>query len=155
MKRGADKHQQHRAPNTKRVNRGPRCPPAVSRCRGLWQCGWPISARLSKRTGEARRGKAGQMTISDENRARFEGLGIAEVQHELGVGHVRYLSGETRVQAQEWLAEQNASSERERIRAKSRDTRRFIAGIIVGALGALGALGTIIAAWLVIKVWLR
>jgi site-specific recombinase XerD len=26
------------------------------------------------------------MTISDENRARFEGLGTAEVRHELGVG---------------------------------------------------------------------
>ena len=54
-------------------------------------------------------GKAGQMTISDENRARFEGLGTAEVRHELGVGYVRHLSGEQRVQAQDWLAEQDAS----------------------------------------------
>jgi hypothetical protein len=84
--------------------------------------------------------------------ARFEGLGTAEVRHELGVGYVRHLSGEQRVQAQEWLAEQDASFKDATIEAKSRETRQFILGIIVGALGALG---TIIAAWLVIKVWLR
>ena len=98
------------------------------------------------------RAKTGQMTISDENRARFEGLGAAEVGHELRIGYVRPLSGEQRVQAQEWLAEQDASFERERRKAKRRDTRRFILGIIVGALGTLG---TIIATWLVIKLWLR
>ena len=91
------------------------------------------------------------MTISDENRARFEGLGTAEVRHELGVGYVRHLSGEQRVQAQDWLAEQDASFKDATIAAKRRETRQFILGIIVGALGALG---TIIAAWLVIKVWL-
>ena len=96
-------------------------------------------------------GKAGQMTISDENRARFEGLGTAEVRHELGVGYVRHLSGEQRVQAQDWLAEQDASFKDATIEARRRETRQFILGIIVGALGALG---TIIAAWLVIKVWL-
>ena len=92
------------------------------------------------------------MTISDENRARFEGLGTAEVRHELGVGYVRHLSREQRVQAQEWLAEQDASFKDAGIEAKRRETRQFILGIIVGALGALG---TIIAAWLVTKVWLR
>jgi len=96
-------------------------------------------------------GKAGQMTISDENRARFEGLGTAEVRHELGVGYVRHLSGEQRVQAQDWLAEQDASFKDATIEARRRETRQFILGIIVGALGALG----IVAAWLVIKVWLR
>ena len=92
------------------------------------------------------------MTISDENRARFEGLGTAEVRHELGVGYVRHLSGEQRVQAQDWLAEQDASFKDATIEARRCETRQFILGIIVGALGALG---TIIAAWLVIKVWLR
>jgi len=96
-------------------------------------------------------GKAGQMTISDENRARFEGLGTAEVRHELGVGYVRHLSGEQRVQAQDWLAQQDASFKDATIEARRRETRQFILGIIVGALGALG----IVAAWLVIKVWLR
>ena len=96
-------------------------------------------------------GKAGQMTISDENRARFEGLGTAEVRHELGVGYVRHLSGEQRVQAQDWLAEQDASFKDATMEARRRETRQFILGIIVGALGALG----IVAAWLVIKVWLR
>ena len=90
------------------------------------------------------------MAISAENRAHFEGLRTAEVRHELGVGYVRHLSGEQRVQAQEWLAEQDASFEDARIEAERRETRQFILGIIVGALGALG----IIAAWLVIKVWL-
>jgi hypothetical protein len=61
------------------------------------------------------------MTISDENRARFEGLGTAEVRHELGVGYVRHLSGEQRVQAQEWLAEQDASFKDEGIEAKRRN----------------------------------
>jgi hypothetical protein len=65
---------------------------------------------------------------------------------------VRHLSGEQRVQAQEWLAEQDASFKDATIEAKRRETRQFVLGIIVGALGALG---TIIAAWLVIKVWLR
>ena len=91
------------------------------------------------------------MTISDENRARFECLGAAEVRHELRIGYVRYLSGEQRVQAQEWLAEQDASFERESREVKRRDTRRFIFGIIVGTLGALG---TIIVAWL-IKDWVK
>ena len=91
------------------------------------------------------------MTISDENRARFEGLGTAEVRHELGVGYVRHLSGEQRVQAQEWLAEQDASFKDATIEAKRRETRQFILGIIVGALGALG----VTAAWLIVKVWLR
>ena len=109
------------------------------------QRGWPSKCGSDKRTGEARRGKAGQMTISDENRARFE------VRHELGVGYVRHLSGEQRVQAQDWLAEQDASFKDATIEAKGRETRQFILGIIVGALGALG----IVAAWLVIKVWLR
>ena len=90
------------------------------------------------------------MTISDENRACFEDLGTAEVRHELRVGYVRHLSGEQRVQAQEWLAEQDASFKDAEIEAKRRETHQFILGIIVGALGALG---TIIAAWLVIKVW--
>jgi len=94
--------------------------------------------------------KAEQMTISVENRAHFEGLGTAEVRHELRVGYVRHLSREQRVQAQEWLAEQDASFKDAGIEAKRRETRQFILGIIVGALGALG----IIAAWLVIKVWL-
>jgi len=99
----------------------------------------------------ARRSKARQMTISDQNRARFEGLGTAEVRHELEVGYVRHLSGEQRVQAQAWLAEQDASFKDATIEPERRETRQFILGIIVGALGALG----IIAAWLVIKVWLR
>ena len=85
------------------------------------------------------------MTISDENRARFEGLGTAEVRHELGVGYVRHLSGEQRVQAQDWLAEQDAIFKDATVEARSRETRQFILGIIVGALGALG----IVAAWLV------
>ena len=107
-------------------------------------------AKLSKRE-RGPQGKAGQMTISDENRARFEGLGTAEVRHELGVGYVRHLSGEQRVQAQDWLAEQDASFKDATMEARRRETLQFILGIIVGALGALG----IVAAWLVIKVWLR
>jgi hypothetical protein len=110
------------------------------------------AAGIENAQARPRRGKGGQMTISAENRAHFEGLGTAEVRHELGIGYGRYLSGEQRVQAQEWLAEQDASFKREEISAKRRDNRRFIAGIIVGALGALV---TIIAAWSVIKVWLR
>jgi hypothetical protein len=47
--------------------------------------------------------------------------------------------------------EQDASFKDATIEARRRETRQFILGIIVGALGALG----IIAAWLVIKVWLR
>ena len=91
------------------------------------------------------------MTISDENRARFEGRGTAEVRHELGVGYVRHMSGVQRVQAQYWLAERDAIFKDATMEARRRETRQFILGIIVGALGALG---TIIAAWLVIKVWL-
>jgi len=74
------------------------------------------------------------MTISDENRARFEGLGTAEVRHELGVGYVRHLSGEQRVQAQDWLAEQDASFKDATIEAKTREAGQFSLRLIVGAL---------------------
>src|SRR6516225_9736525 len=69
------------------------------------------------------------MTISDENRARFEGLGTAEVRHELGVGYVRHLSGEQLVQAQDWLAEQDAIFKDATMEARRRETRQFILGI--------------------------
>jgi hypothetical protein len=74
----------------------------------------------------------------------------ASVLPRSGTNYVRHLSGEQRVQAQDWLAEQDASFKDATIEAKRRETRQFILGIIVGALGV-----GIIAAWLVIKVWLR
>jgi hypothetical protein len=93
------------------------------------------------------------MAISKENRMRFEGIGIADVRHELGVGYVKYLIGDDqRSQAVEWVAEQDARVEQQKREAKTRESHRFVAGLLVGAVGAFG---TMIAAWPVIKQWLR
>jgi hypothetical protein len=89
------------------------------------------------------------MAISSQNRARFEGIGLDAVRHELGVGYVKFLIGdEQRQQAAEWLVEQDAKAKKDRAFRK----RVQIASLIVSLVAAIAA---VIAAWPVIKDWLR
>jgi hypothetical protein len=89
------------------------------------------------------------MAISSQNRTRFEGIGLDAVRHELGVGYVKFLIGdEQRQQAGEWLAEQDAKGQTDRTFRK----RVQITSLIVSLIAAVAAM---IAAWPVVRDWLR
>jgi hypothetical protein len=96
------------------------------------------------------------VTISDESRKFFEGIGLEFIKRELTVGNSFYMQTvEERSEAQEWVAEQDAKREREKREARQREAKTLewtIAGVIV-AIVAAGA--AVIAAWPVIRAWLK
>jgi hypothetical protein len=93
------------------------------------------------------------MAIPDRDRSRYEAIGLTAIRRELEVGNVQYLHGEVqRRQAREWVVEEVAKAEKETKRARKIEAVRFYAGLLVGIIAAIGA---VIAAWPVIKEWIR
>jgi hypothetical protein len=98
------------------------------------------------------------MTISDRNRTYFEAIGLADIGRELVVGSVLYpgdANDRRRAEAREWVDEQNAKREQEKREAREREAKTLgwtIAGVIVAIVAAVAA---IIAAWPVIREWIR
>jgi DNA transposition AAA+ family ATPase len=66
------------------------------------------------------------MAISDENRARFEGIGFEHIKRDVATGGVAYLGiGTVRAEAKEWVEEQEAKSQREQAAKQNLDNVRF------------------------------
>jgi hypothetical protein len=98
------------------------------------------------------------LPISQTNRKYFEAIGLPEIRRELVVGTVLYLGTDTdrrRVEAREWVAEQEAKLEQEKREARQREEKTLewtIAGVVVAIVAAIAA---IIAAWPVVRDWIR
>ncbi len=103
-----------------------------------------------------------KVVISDQNRGLFEAVGLSAIRRELVVGSVNYLGADNdprRAQAREWVVEQKAQLEREQSNTRQLEARRFksilgwtIAGVVVAVIAAAAA---VIAAWPVIKEWIK
>ena len=100
------------------------------------------------------------MAISENNRKRFEGIGLEKIRRELTVGDYHYIPVDdtTQAEAREWAAEQEAKLEKEKKDARELEARRFrsvlgwtIAGVVVTVVAA----AAIIAAGPVIKEWIE
>jgi|HubBroStandDraft_4_1064222.scaffolds.fasta_scaffold413962_1 hypothetical protein len=87
------------------------------------------------------------MAISEENRQRFEAIGLPEIRRELVVGNVKYLRvshGGEREQAQEWVVEQEAKVAQEIEARKKRESDAFrMAELTLWAAGAAVLVGII------------
>jgi hypothetical protein len=93
------------------------------------------------------------MAISDESCARFEGIGVEPIRRELAVGNVFYLHGpEMRRQAQEWVVEQDAKLAEGTKSGRRIENIKYFVALFVSVVAAVAAM---IAAWPVIKEWLR
>ena len=99
------------------------------------------------------------MAISENNRERFEGVGLEKIRRELTVGDYHYIPVDdtTQAEAREWAAEQEAKLEKEKNDARELEAHRFrsvlgwtSAGVIVTVVAA----AAIIAAGPVIKEWI-
>jgi disulfide bond formation protein DsbB len=97
------------------------------------------------------------VTISDKNRKWFEGIGLDKIRLEITVGNQYYIPVDAAAQAEarEWVAEQDAKREQEKREARQREVKTLgwtIAGVLVAIVAACAA---VIAAWPVIREWLR
>ena len=67
------------------------------------------------------------MAISENNRERFEGVGLEKIRRELTVGDYHYIpvDGTTQAEAREWAAEQEAKLEKEKNDARELEAHRL------------------------------
>ena len=78
------------------------------------------------------------MAISEENRKRFEAIGVSIIRRELAVGNVQYLRvshGGERDQAQEWVTEQEAKIAQETEAREQRESNATVGERVTRAAG--------------------
>jgi phage terminase Nu1 subunit (DNA packaging protein) len=101
------------------------------------------------------------MPISENKRKLFQDIGLDVVRREVAGGEFKYIPNddESREEARQWIAEEETKLAREKLEAAELETSRFEttlrwtkAGVIVAIIAAIAA---VIAAWPVIKEWIK
>jgi hypothetical protein len=92
------------------------------------------------------------MAISENNRNRFENIGLASIRRELAVGSIQFLGLDegVRAQAKEWISEQDEKVRQEKQEAKDLEAQRFNTirrwTVIAALAGVVAAIAAVIAA---------